>query len=91
MPKKKTEEKPVAAVTAVEPADIASSVTEKPKRKYTRKAVTKADTPATETRAIAAEAVKEFTASTVKTDTKKKAAPAGMRISLKEITHERQQ
>ena len=76
MPKKKTEEKLVAAVTAVEPADKAPSVTEKPKRKYTRKAVPKADTPAAEIKAVAADAVKKSPASTVKADTKKKAAHA---------------
>ncbi|MBO6229439.1 MAG: hypothetical protein J6O50_02650 [Ruminiclostridium sp.] len=72
MPRKKiTEEKSVAAVPAIKAAEKAVSVTEKPKRKYTRKTAVK-EAALEADKKVAAEPVKEVPAPIIKTETKEK-------------------
>ena len=73
MPRKKTtEEKTVAAVPAIKAAEKAVSVTEKPKRKYTRKNAVKEAATETDKKIVAAEPVKAVPAPTINTETKEK-------------------
>ena len=72
MPRKKTtEEKTVAAVPVIKATEKAVSVTEKPKRKYTRKTAVK-EAALEADKKVAAEPVKEVPAPIIKTETKKK-------------------
>ena len=71
MPRKKTtEEKTVAAVPAIKATEKAVSVTEKPKRKYTRKTAIKEAAPEADKKIVAAEPVKEAPAPIINTETK---------------------
>ena len=75
MPRKKTtEEKTVAAVPAIKAAEKAVSVTEKPKRKYTRKTVVKDVVPEIDEKVVAAEPINEVPSPVIKTETKEKAS-----------------
>lgn len=73
MPRKKTtEEKTVAAVSAINTAEKTASVTEKPKRKYTRKSAVKETAPKADKKLPVAESVKEPSASTTNKEVEKK-------------------
>lgn len=75
MPRKKiTEEKSVAAVPAIKAAEKTASVTEKPKRKYTRKTAVKEATTEADKKTPTAESVTESPAPVANKKAEKKTA-----------------
>ena len=75
MPRKKiTEEKSVAAVPAIKAAEKTASVTEKPKREYTRKTAVKEAVPEADKKTPVAESVNESSAPAANKKVEKKTA-----------------